>query len=487
MAVMVDHLLELRNGMERLKNLAYSKLAEYFPDTGPFRRSLYKKHLEFFEAGRTFAQRLFMAANRVGKTESGAYEVTCHTTGKYPPWWKGRRFDEPGEWWVCGTDSGTTRDTVQKALLGPVSPEGRIVGGGMLPLGDIIHSTRRPSALPGAIDTVWIRHVNGGHAVINFKSYEQGRKSFEGTSKQGIWCDEEPPEDCYTEMLYRTATTNGVVMVTFTPLQGMSAVVMGFVQPDTDEAFKYKKMINAGWDDVPHLDPATKAMLIATTPPFQRDARTKGLPQLGSGAVYGFPESELIIPDHALGPHLAHCFGMDAGGGAKPTAAVWLADERTAGGRVTLYAEYKRESPEVAIHLAAMKAKGDWIPGVGDAAALIVTEHDAEQLVKVYQRGGLDLVLADKAVETGVQAVWELISAGRFKVFASCTGWLREFRMYQRDEKGRIKKVNDHLQDSTRYAVNSGLKRAKVRPIVKSGRRHHGGYGQAGPASWMSG
>ncbi len=485
MAGMADPLIDLAEGLERLERLADCNLFRYFPDTGPHRRALYPKHLEFFEAGRSFAQRLFMAANRVGKTESGAYEVTCHVTGRYPSWWQGRRFEEPGEWWVCGTDSGTTRDTVQKALLGPVSPEGKIQGGGMIPLEDIIHSTRRPSALPGSIDTVWVRHRSGGHAVISFKSYEQGRKSFEGTAKQGVWCDEEPPEDVYTEALYRTATTNGLVIVTFTPLQGMSNVVMGFVQPDDDSALKYKLMVNAGWDDVPHLDPTTKAMLIATTPPFQRDARTKGIPQLGSGAVYGFPESELIIPDHALGAHVAHCFGMDAGGGAKPTAAVWLADERVQGGRVTLYAEYKRESPEVAIHLAGMKARGDWIPGVGDAAALIVTEHDAEQLINVYKRGGLDLVLADKAVESGVQAVWELISAGRFKVFASCTQWLREFRMYQRDEKGRIKKVNDHLMDATRYGVYSGLKRAKVRPIAKPARRP--GYGQAGAGSWMSG
>lgn len=481
-----DPLAELAEGLERLARLDNHNFGRYFPDTGPHRRELYPRHMEFFEAGATYAQRLFMAANRVGKTESGAFEVCCHLTGEYPHWWKGKRFDAPGEWWVCGTDSGTTRDTVQKALLGPVSPEGKIAGGGMIPLDRVIHATRRPHGLPGSLDTVWIKHKSGGTSVASFKAYEQGRKSFEGTAKQGVWCDEEPPEDCYTEMLYRTATTNGIVLVTFTPLQGMSAVVMGFVQPENDDALRYKKMINAGWDDVPHLDPTTKAMLIATTPPFQRDARTKGVPQLGAGAVYGFPESELIVPDHALGAHLAHCFGMDAGGGAKPTAAVWLADERRDGGMVTLYSEYKRESPEVAIHLAAMKARGDWIPGAGDAAALIMTEHDAEQLVNVYKRGGLDLELADKAVESGIQAVWELISAGRFRVFASCIQWLREFRMYQRDEKGRIKKMNDHLMDSTRYAVYSGLKRAKVRPTPKPARRI-GHTGQAGANSWMSG
>ena len=468
---------------QQLTRLESCKLDVYFPDTGPLRRQLYPKHMAFFEAGRTYAQRLLMAANRVGKTEAGAFEVACHLTGRYPKWWKGRRFDTPTDWWAAGTDSGTTRDIVQKALLGPLTPENTFQGGGALPFDTIVDYSRRPHGLPGSIDTLWIRHVSGGISTVAFKSYEQGRKSFEGTAKHGVWCDEEPPEEVYTELLYRTATTKGMILTTFTPLQGMSKVVMGFVQPEGDAA-KYKRLINAGWDDVPHLDDATKAMLIATTPQHQRDARTKGLPQLGSGAVYGFPESELIIPDHPLSSHLRHRFGLDAGGGAKPTAAVWLAADPAAGGRVTLYSTYKRESPEVALHIAAIKARGAWIPGVGDAAALIVTEHDAEQLINVYKRGGIDIELPDKAVETGIQAVWELMSAGRFKVFASQVEWIKEFRTYQRDEKGRIKKENDHCLDATRYAIFSGLARAKVKPSDRPARRT-AGTGQAGAYGWM--
>lgn len=481
-----DNLRRLHAALAHLKRLDTSDFYTYFPDTGPTRRELYPRHMEFFESGATFPQRLFCAANRVGKTKAGAYEVACHLTGEYPPWWKGRRFDTPGEWWVAGKDAGTTRDIVQTALFGPVSPEGRLQGGGMVPFDRIIHYTRKPHGLPGSLDSVWIKHKSGGHAVVQFKAYEQGRKSFEGTAKQGIWCDEEPPEDVYTEALYRTATTKGIVLVTFTPLEGMSNVVRGFIQPDDEKALLYKKLINAGWDDVPHLGQEEKAALIATTPPFQRDARTKGIPQLGSGAVYGYPESELILPTQAIPAHWVHTAGMDAGGGAKPTAAAWLAADPRVGGQVQLYDVYKRESPEIAIHLAAMKARGDWIPFFGDAAALIVTEHDAEQLVNAYRRGGLQIELANKAVESGVQAVWELISAGRFKVQAHCVEWLKEFRMYQRDEHGRIKKVNDHLMDATRYAVFSGLPRAKPRPAPKPQRR--GGVpGQGGQQSWMQG
>lgn len=60
------------------------KMDDYFLDEGPFRRALYPKHIEFFAAGARFKERLFMAANRVGKSDAGAFEVTCHATGIYP-------------------------------------------------------------------------------------------------------------------------------------------------------------------------------------------------------------------------------------------------------------------------------------------------------------------------------------------------------------------------------------------------------------------
>jgi hypothetical protein len=51
-----------------------ARFSQFFPEAGPFRRELYAKHLEFFSAGARFKERLFMAANRVGKSEAGAYE-----------------------------------------------------------------------------------------------------------------------------------------------------------------------------------------------------------------------------------------------------------------------------------------------------------------------------------------------------------------------------------------------------------------------------
>lgn len=52
----------------------------------------YKWQMQFYEAGTRSKQRALMAANRVGKSYSAAYEMACHLTGKYPDWWPGIKF-----------------------------------------------------------------------------------------------------------------------------------------------------------------------------------------------------------------------------------------------------------------------------------------------------------------------------------------------------------------------------------------------------------
>lgn len=84
-------------------------------------------------------------------------------------------------------------------------------------------------------DAVLIQHASGGWSELGLKSYQQGRGSFEGTERHGIWLDEEPPLEIYSECLIRTATTNGIVYITFTPLEGTTGTVMMFLQPDRTE------------------------------------------------------------------------------------------------------------------------------------------------------------------------------------------------------------------------------------------------------------
>ena len=203
-------------------------------------RELYPKHIEFFSAGAEYPERLALAANRVGKTMTmGGYEVTCHLTGLYPDWWPGRRYDRPTSWWVAGKSYKTTRDILQLTMLGEVlgsGPTKRISGTGVVPgvtIGDISWG----QGVADLVDTVRIKHVSGGWSDLGFKAFEQGRGAFEGTAKDGIWLDEECPMDVYGECLIRTTTTRGMVILTFTPLEGITPLVRSFIMPDTEPEF----------------------------------------------------------------------------------------------------------------------------------------------------------------------------------------------------------------------------------------------------------
>lgn len=215
--------------------LATRKIDTMYPDKGPLRRELYKKHLEFFEAGATYRERCAMAANRVGKTEGmGGYETALHLTGRYPKWWAGRRFDHAVNFWAAGKTNETTRDIVQNKLFGTVTGLAQSKGfsGTGLVYGDSIGKITWKQGVTDLADTVMVKHVSGEWSQLGLKSYQQGRGSFEGTERHGIWLDEEPPLDIYSECLIRTATTNGIVYITFTPLEGTTGTVLMFINPE---------------------------------------------------------------------------------------------------------------------------------------------------------------------------------------------------------------------------------------------------------------
>lgn len=239
--------LEAVQSQAEAERRASYKIHQYFRDDGPFRRELYPKHLQFFRGGATHLERLFLKANRVGGTEAGAYEVTSHLTGIYPPWWEGRRFSEPGEWWAAGDTGLTTRDILQVSMMGDLDHPKT----GMLPAHLVKHYTPR-NGVPKGIETVWVSHASGGVSSLQFKSFDQGRRAFQGTKKQGVWLDEEMPAEVYTECLLRTMNTEGLMIVTFTPLQGLTEFV--------DEWLKTSDMVDADGQIIPAYEGVWRAV-----------------------------------------------------------------------------------------------------------------------------------------------------------------------------------------------------------------------------------
>lgn len=109
----------------------------------------------------------------------------------------------------------------------------------------------------------------------------------------------------------------------------------------------------------PHLAEETNRQMSASTPPNMRDARLRGIPQLGAGAIYWTPESEIVVAWFLIPKHWPRCYGLDVGW--KYTAAVWVAID-PATGVCYAYHEYYRSEAEAEIHAAAIRAMGDWIP-----------------------------------------------------------------------------------------------------------------------------
>lgn len=459
----------------------YNVIENLYPDTGPLRRDLYQKHIKFFNNGLLYRERLMLAANRIGKTFGiGGYETVLHLTGRYPEWWRGRTFKRPVKCLVAGDTSKTVKEIIQEKLFG-----GSEHGTGLIPKSCIQKVIPKPN-VPDAIEKAYIKHVSGGLSQIYLKSYEQGRESFQGTEYDVVWLDEEPPLNIYIECLMRTMTTNGLVLLTFTPINGLSDVLRHFLNDTAKiegEHGKSRYVMMASWDDVPHLDNKAKEELMMSIPEYQREARMKGRPVLGSGVVYPINEDDIKIDDFEIPGHWHRGFGMDVGW--NKTAVIWGAlDPET--DVLYLYSEYYAGKAEPVIHAEAIKSRGEWIIGVIDPSANNRSQKDGERLMELYRTYGLRLNKADNVVEAGIFAVWQRLSSGRLKIFKSLVNWFDEFRLYRRNEDGKIIKEHDHLMDSTRYLVMSGLKWSYSQDKVRNKARKAYDYIN-NPYAWMGG
>jgi hypothetical protein len=220
------------------------------------------------------------------------------------------------------------------------------------------------------------------------------------------------------------------------------------------EISQTKYRVDATWDDAPHLSDAEKAELWDSIPPHQRDARARGVPQLGAGAIYPVTEDRIKCDPFEIPDYWPVAFGLDVGW--RNTAALWGAWDRQ-GDIVYVWSEYKQGQAEPATHADAVLSRGKWIPGVVDPASRGRNQRDGLRLIDDYMSYGLNLDNADNAVEAGIHAVYRRMVSGRLKIFSTCVGFWDEYRLYRRNEDGKIVKDNDHLMDCLRYLIMSGM------------------------------
>jgi len=213
-------------------------------------------------------------------------------------------------------------------------------------------------------------------------------------------------------------------------------------------------LVSATWDDAPHLGAKEKKELAASYPVYQRDARTKGVPQLGSGAIYPIGETEILVEPFDVPAYWPRGYGMDVGWNM--TAAIFAAHDRETD-VLYLIGEYARAQAEPSVHAAGIRARGEWLQGVIDPAARGRSQKDGSRLLQDYRDQGLRVNEALNAVEAGIYEVYQRLSTGRLKVFRTLQHWLGEYRIYRRDKKGAVVKEGDHLMDATRYLILSGI------------------------------
>ena len=189
----------------------------------------FEHQLEFFKTGTDphNERRGILAANRIGKTVSTCYETAMHLTGQYPEWWDGHRFDKPITCMVAGEGWSQVALVLQNELIGTQDVKLiENIGTGAIPRDCIITDTMRNDG--ANCIGVEIRHAKGGNSYLLFANYTQEVRQLQGFKLNLAVFDEQPPDDFFSEIVTRTATTQGKVLCSFTPLKGLNGLVSKF-------------------------------------------------------------------------------------------------------------------------------------------------------------------------------------------------------------------------------------------------------------------
>lgn len=453
----------------------------------------YPKQRAFFATGR-FRERGFFAGTQLGKTECAAFEVACHLTGEYPPDWEGRKFDRPTKGWCVGENLKMTRDIMQKKLCGePGDVESH--GSGMIPKHLFVGEPTSARGEANAYDSIQVRHKSGGISVLRFRTYQAGQMALQGETLDFVWGDEEPDDYAvYSELLARTTATGGFLMITFTPLRGMSQISIRFREEWSPE----RTFVQMGIDDIPpdgHIPPERRAALIAAYPEHEREARSRGEPMLGEGKIFKTPEGQIIedIDPLSFPTYWRWGYGMDLGID-HPWACCLMAHDIDQD-VIHIVSESRIAGQTPGQHVTAMRqlemrlfGRHMDFPVAWPADGGTRDKGSGEAIIKTYKQYGLR-VMAEHAthshlkgasansLEGGIQEMDEREKNGKWKVSRSCVFYLEERRIYHRKDGEPIR-----LKDDTLAAARYGMMmRRSFKPLDECG---GGPMGTAWAPSW---
>lgn len=266
LAAVENELKKRRKDGERLLN--YNRIKKH------------KKQIAFHKCKKR--NRWVFGGNRSGKTECGAVECLWMLRGIHP--YRKNRRDTFG--WAVSLSTQVQRDVAQAKILSYL-PKSWIADITML-------SGRKDSPSGGVIDQIKIKNVFGGISTLGFKSCDQGREKFQGSSLDFVWFDEEPPRDIYEECLMRVMDRRGDVFGTMTPLKGKTFIYNEiYLNRKRNPEIWHEFMT---WEDNPYLSKKETKLLECALDGSALDARKFGKFSEGAGLVYPeFDESVHVI------------------------------------------------------------------------------------------------------------------------------------------------------------------------------------------------
>jgi phage terminase large subunit-like protein len=157
---------------------------------------------EFLLAAKDYKGRVALGANRIGKSEMGAYEMALYVTGQHPV----RKSPKNGLAWIVGLDNPMIRD-IDRPLFEKFMPQ---------------HWLKEPHGKYVKQDNIWYFNCEGRQWKVVFKSTEMGSSKFQGSKVDAIWVDEEPRqgEELWQEIEARLVDMKGIFWITATPVRG---------------------------------------------------------------------------------------------------------------------------------------------------------------------------------------------------------------------------------------------------------------------------
>lgn len=437
---------------------------------------------QFHELGKGASIRLLLAANRIGKTYSCLAEFAMHATATYPDDWKGYRYTKKNLTLWLGGITGFEATDLSKRLFEGVGGDPAFIQPSLL-----LYSNTKDRRYK-------IQNANGGVTNISIKTYggreQQNELSTWKASKVDfILLDEQPTMSVFSECCMRIMNTrpddHGMIVIAatctkFTPFvlsftervekeeierEGRVIVEEKQTKVGSGEIRDGKVFLLAGWEDAQHLDEEQKKNMLSNMLPAEIEARTKGMPSIGSGMVYPVLEEAITCNPFPIPDHYARIVGMDFGW-TDPTALVFGALDRDTG---TLYVtfEYSASGKTPDSHLADLQTMNAaeslwWASVMGDPAGQASSQKDGEALFSIYSEKGLNLYKANNERSAGILKCLQMMMDGRLKIFRHNQKLLNEIRTYSYNDKGKINDGNDHLLDAMRYMV-MGIENARTR------------------------